>query len=190
MDLDDTVKDTERYIRRVMQSNGASVPKIGTIYRWINTDRDLFIQEVLSNHEVIPYRLGARDGLNILSTEYQIVLCSGYSYEEEKRSKENFANSIGKEIILCDMGKSFSKKEVDMGGGILVDDDSEILLECNADVKFEMHNIYKFDFLAERDERTSIVDWFSLVDILMGTTQEMIGTKYNEKLGRSLYQGI
>lgn len=190
LDIDDTLKDTERYIRRLMFCNGIKTPSIGTVYRWINTDKDLFILEVMSNYNVIPYRLGARDGINLLSTEYNIVLCSGYYYEEERRSKESFANSIGKELILCDMNKGFTKSSVDMSGGILVDDNSEILLTSNADVKFEMYNKYVFELTAERDERTTLVDWFSLVEILMGYSKSSDGEKINEELRGFIHQRV
>ena len=182
MDLDDTVKDTERYIRRVMQCNGVKPPTVGSVYLLIDSENDSLVKESLCNYDVIPFKQGARNAINLLSTEYEIVFCSGCRYEEEKEGKKKLAEELGKELILCS-GDQWDKSHVDMRGSIFVDDRSDILIRSNADKKFEMFNPYYFCLTSERDDRTSIVDWFSLVDILMGA-------QVNEELRRTFCQGI
>lgn len=184
MDLDDTVKDTERYIRRLMQCNGAPVPAVGSVYNYIGTEHDILIREVLCNYDVIPFRQGAKNALDLLSTEYDIVFCSACCFPGEAEGKKKLAKELGKELILCS-GDQWDKSHVDMSGCIFVDDRSDILIKSNASKKFELFNPYFFSLTAERDCVTDVVDWFSLTDILMG-----METQSNEELRRVICSRI
>lgn len=196
LDLDDTVKDTERYIRRVLASNGIDSCGAGSIYNYINsgTVEDSLIRECLYDWNVIPFKDCALNGIKLLQTEYDVIFCTAYTFNKEAQMKKALAKSLGCEIILCDDGNRY-KDKVDMSGGIFVDDRADILIRSNADIKFELYSPYYFDGYAERDDRTLIVDWYSLVDILMNKgintaeESEKGGILY-EKFGRLLCAGV
>ena len=189
LDLDDTVKDTERYIRRVLESNNVKPKASGSIYNYINTDtiENYFIKECFHDWGVIPFKVCALNGIKLLKTEYNIIFCSAYTYKEEANAKRSLAKSLGCEIILCGDGNRY-KDKIDMSGGIFVDDRSDILIRSNAEDKFELYNPYFFDGYAERDDKTLLVDWYSLIDILMGKSDSDIekGDVLDEKFGRLL----
>ena len=182
LDLDDTVKDSEKYIRRYMKLNGFPSPRSGSVYKLIYTNWGEVVTDIFDNWDVIPFKPGALDGISLLSTEYEVVFCSGYHSEREYECKLNFASTMGKEIILCGRDQ-WDKSHVDMRGGIFVDDRTDILYLSNADRKFEMYNPYTFNLYDKRDCKTTVVDWFSLTDILMEA-------KVNEDLRRCFYKGV
>lgn len=202
LDLDDTVKDTERYIRRVLQSNGIQLAGYqGSIYYLMNTDTlaGSLVSECLKEWEVIPFKSCAYNAIKLLQTEYNIVFCSSYTFQREAEMKRVFAKAMGCDIILCGEEHRF-KDHVDMSQATFIDDRSDILLRSNAKAKFELLNPYFFDSCAERDDKTLLVDWYSLVDILMGKgiNQEEIdkdlevleGGSSIEKLRGLLCQGV
>lgn len=165
VDIDDTVKDTERYIRRVMRSNGISCPKTGTIYSKIGTPEGSIIEEVLCNHDAIPFKESAKSSLELLFTEYNVVFYSHYHFQKEKECKYKLAKLFKRPIILEEFSDS---KSVDMSDAYFVDDRNEVLMSSNAERKFELYSPYMFDMTHERDKDTLIVDWYSLTNILMG----------------------
>ena len=169
LDLDDTVKDTERYIRKVLSSNGVCVSDSGSVYRFIKDDSVIgsMVCECLKDWGAIPLIDGVYPILKLLQTEYNVVFCSAYVFEEEARAKKTFANSLSCEIILCGEDNKY-KDKIDMSGAIFVDDRSDILIRSKADKKYEIFNPYIFDKYDDRDDRTLVVDWYSLADILLG----------------------
>lgn len=196
LDLDDTVKDTERYIRKVFASNGLQYDAPGSIYRYINsgTVEDSLIRECFYDWNVIPFKDCALNGIKLLQTEYDVIFCTTYTFNKEAQMKKSLAKTLGCDIILCGDGNRY-KDKVDMSGGIFVDDRADILLRSNADIKFELYSPYYFDGYAERDDKTLIVDWYSLIDILMNKgidTAEVDkkGGILYEKFGRLLCAGV
>lgn len=191
LDLDDTVKDTERYIRRVLQTNGVDTSGyVGSIYPLVSTDTfaGSLVCECLKEWDAIPFKSCALNGLKLLKTEYNIVFCSAYTFGKEAELKEAFAKKMRCDIILCGEENRF-KDNVDMSDSIFIDDRSDILIRSNAKVKYEILNPYFFDIYAERDDRTLLVDWYYLVDILMskGIT---IGGNTIEKFRGMLCKGV
>lgn len=171
LDLDDTVKDTERYIRRVLVSNGAKLASLtgrDSIYLLLHSDlyEGKVVRECLKEWDIIPFKSCAYNVIQLLKTEYNVVFCSAYTFEEEAECKRSFARSMGCDIILCDKSCS-DKSHVDMSGAIFIDDRSDILAKSNADEKYELYSPYFFDIYAERDLKTKVVDWYSLASILM-----------------------
>lgn len=193
MDLDDTVKDTERYIRRVLASNGVDVNKVkGTIYNMFFTGFSLegiLARDCVKNWSVVPFKEGAMDCLRLLMSEYKVIFVSAYTFESEAKDKLEFAKSVGCDIILCDNKTHPFKNHIDMSDGIFIDDRQDVVLLSNSPKKFEMFNPYTIDFSAERDDRTTIADWHMIIDDLMyGGLDERI--RLNENFRGVFYKGI
>ena len=191
IDLDDTVKDTEKYIRKVLSLNGVNEKEIvGTVYRLIDsgTLAGSLVEDCLNEWGVIPFKSCAYNAIKLLQTEYKIIFCSAYSFNREARAKKAFAKAMGCDILLC--GKGFNYKDhIDMSDGIFIDDRSDILIRSNAVAKFELFNPYIFNVYDERDDKTTVIDWYSLVNILLPkSTQE--GGILLEKFGGLLCQGV
>lgn len=185
VDLDDTVKDTERYIRRVIESNCGSLLKgILSVYELMEYE-NMYIKEVLSHYDAIPYKDGAKNSLDLLSTEYEIEFCSCYTYAEEAESKLAYAKSMGKKIHLVSYSECPDKSCIDMSGGIIVDDKPYVLNASKADRKFELLNRYTYNVNDERDASIEVVNWYSLVDKLMGGVDSI-----DEDIRRYVCQGI
>lgn len=183
IDLDDTVKETSRYLDKVIKSNKLPLGEKNKLYSIIS--EDFFVREVLCNWGVIPFCSGAINSLKLLETEYEIVFCSKYMFEDEARQKKEFANFMGKELYLFPTSSDLDKSSMDMSGGILIDDNLDVLLNSNADSLYEMYNDFKgIDILKPRPENCSVVTWYSLVDTLLGGSEE------NENTRRVVYQGV
>ena len=182
LDLDDTYKDTERYLRHIIRANGLPLPGNNmTVYALYSNPRYAHIFDmVFSNYHVIPELEGAKDNLKLLDTEYEIVFCSGCTTEEEGRSKRKLADKMGKEIILCS-GDRADKSHVDMSGSIFVDDRPDILAKSNAEQRIQMYNPYMSDSILDCGGDMLVLDWSMLVDILMEV-------KPNEDLKRSILE--
>lgn len=165
VDLDDTFVDTERYLRKICESNGLKVPKYETIYTLYGVDGyKPYFDMVFNNYFVIPKKQGVIENINLLETEYDIVFCTFCTTKEEKVAKKKFAESMGKDIILCE-GDDFDKSSIDMSGGILIDDSIDVLKASNADKKLQMYN--EFTYTQILKDCSLVVDWFDIVDQLM-----------------------
>lgn len=161
LDIDDTVLDTENFIRMVL--GGRWLDHKGLVYgeyRNMSSDELLKVYRVFNDYSSIPFIVGAEDGLRILATEYDIVFCSSYYTDVEKRSKEEWANSLGIPIILC---KGFTKSNINMDEAVLVDNDTRNLNDSNASKKVCLYHKYSFD---EFDGGDVVFNWFDLVDRL------------------------
>lgn len=165
VDLDDTFLDTERYLRKILKSNGLKVPKYDTAYTlYGNEEYKQYFDMVFSNYLIIPKKLGVKENIKLLETEYDVVFCSYCTTQSEKEAKKKWADSIGKEIILCE-GDDFNKSSVDMSGGIIIDDNIEVLSASNADKKLQMYNEYTYERTAKNSHL--VIDWFDVADQLM-----------------------
>ena len=167
LDLDDTYKDTERYLRSVLKANSLAIPKQGTVYRF-HLDimyKDIF-EMVFSDYSVIPNKEGAEENLRILETEYEIIFCSSYTTDSEKCAKQSYADGLGKEIILCG-GSQWDKSHVNMLGESFIDDNARILALSNATKKIQMYNPYSCVGLRDYSGDPLVLDWFSALDHLV-----------------------
>lgn len=165
VDLDDTFVDTERYLRRILESNGLKVPKYETVYTLYGEEAyKPYFDMVFNNYFVIPKKQGVNENIKLLETEYNIVFCSYCTTKNEKIAKKRFAESLNKEIILCE-GEDFDKSNVDMSGGILIDDNLDVLASSNADKKLQMYN--EFTYRQGINGCPLVIDWFDVVDQLM-----------------------
>lgn len=167
LDLDDTYKDTERYLRSVLKANSLAIPKQGTAY---SLYRDIMYKDifemVFSDYSVIPNKEGVEENLKIVETEYEIILCSSYTTDIEKCAKQSYADGLGKEIILCG-GSQWDKSHVNMLGESFIDDNAEILALSNATKKIQMYNPYSCVSLKGYSGDTLVLDWFEALDQLV-----------------------
>lgn len=199
LDLDDTVKETERYIRRVISSNGIRLKpnfygkNCDSVYLYVGSDtrEGMIVTECLKNWNIIPFKASAINSIKLLKTEYEIIFCTAYCFGEEAEWKKAFAKSMGCNIILCGE-ECMLKDSVDMQGCIFVDDRHDILLRSNAEDRYELFNPYYFDFhgYVEREDNIGLVDWYSLVDTLMGKCDKSEGGRDFENIRGMLCQGV
>lgn len=190
MDLDDTVKATDRYIHSFLKSNGYGDIK-GSVYNQLGEKGCLYsdqVKYILDNWSIIPMMDGAYNGLKLLSTEYKIVFVSSYGSKMEVKHKKNFAKIMNCELVLVE---SFMDKSiVNMSNGVFVDDRLDILLTTNATVKYEMYNEYRYGLYPHtaRGNITVVSDWYSLVDQLMDDSERVY--RNYENLRRAICSGI
>ena len=174
LDLDDTLLDTEAYIRFILGIRGIGVPKdleYGTIY----TSKDKRVKDLFkvifdNDYDAVPWKMGAKECFRLLETEYEIIFVSSCSTKDEEVSKKKFADKLGKKIILCS-GDKWDKSHVDMLDGIFIEDNLDVLMGTNAAVKIQMYNPYRFHLsecnpiCPERD--LLVTNWFQILDYLM-----------------------
>lgn len=181
MDLDDTYKDTETYLRCILKNYGIKIPETMSVYALYDIPQYRgYIEEVFGDYENIPNMIGARENFKLLQTEYKIIFCSSCNSEQEAIGKKKFAESLNKEIILCS-GKQWDKSHVDMSGGVFIDDNKDILNKSNASVKIQMFNPYSYSGIANGSYLAT--NWYTVSDLLMEVN-------VNEKLRGSFCQGI
>ena len=183
VDLDDTYKDTERYLRQVIRANGLAIPQYGTVYSMYLDImyRDIF-EVVFSDYSVIPNKEGVDENLKILETEYEIIFCSSYTTDIEKRAKQSYSDNLGKEIILCG-GTQWDKSYVNMSGASFIDDDAGILCLSNAKKKIQMYNPYKRGDLKDYRGDTLVLNWFEALD-------KLVEVNVDEQLRERFCKGI
>lgn len=173
MDLDDTFFNTEYYIRAVLKNNGLpiSVPCVYTLRSFKEGDvYHEIIEGIMNHYDSIPIKEGAINSLRLLGTEYNIKLCSSYYSEGEKKSKQEYADSIGREIILVP-SEDVGKTSVDMSEGICIDDSLDVISECNAKYKIQMLNKYVARNMSYKDYLIGDAfaeNFYDVVDILLG----------------------
>lgn len=189
LDIDDTYKNTESYWRRVLKSQGVKVPlQKSSIYSLLLLDgdniyRDIF-EEVTSDYSVIPERAGAKDGLKLLRTEYEVILFSSCYSLKQREAKLRLAESLGLDCILVDTGVNYEDKaNILMSEGILVDDRKKVLELANVNKKVQLYNKYQFHDEGLAEGCTFVKDWFELTDLLMGVSSD-------DKLREYICEGV
>lgn len=161
LDIDDTLLDTEGYIRRNLIGGR---PFTGSIYT-LGTSR-LNGYFCPNNYKKIPFKEGALDVLKILSQDYEIILASCCRTVEESISKRNLARSLGKRVILC---RGNDKSNIDMNGAIFIDDRSDILASSNASYKIRMYNAYTEGYQLPLKTCDLVHSWYGILDLLENT---------------------
>lgn len=182
LDLDDTYLDTDVYIRKVLKENGVSKELWGIqddIYVLLNNPKckDI-IQSCMSNYSVIPTKIGAKESLQVLKTEYKVIFVtsvfSGYEFEAKKK----FFKNICVPYIIVGSNKSC----VNMKDATFIDDHLIHLNQSNASTKvfffnqFEMNPQISTGIL--RKEYKVVKDWFELTDFLMSGGEDFELRKY------------
>lgn len=164
VDIDDTLLDTTTCLLNTIRGHMLPVTP-DKLYGYMTQDNmyGTLIRERMSNYLSIPFMSGAETALNLLMSEYNVVLYSGFHLECEKIAKKRFANHMGLPIVQV-FGRF--KGNLDMQGSIYIDNDPEVMLKSNADVKYEIFDANFPNFFNERDDRTVVCDWFSLIDML------------------------
>jgi len=168
LDIDDTVLDTENYVKKVLGG------------KWSNLDSSIYleygnmseyeldkIKDVFSNYYEIPYISGAEEGISELQEEFDVVFCSTYWNDYEKRSKQIWADLLGIRAILCE---GYTKGNVDMSDAVFVDDGTRNLNSSNAAMKvcfFQKNNSLEI-----RGGTYVVYNWEGLLDILCGENRE------------------
>lgn len=188
VDLDDTVKDTQKYARLMWRSQkGTEYPEGRSIYNEILYGDTDFMKGILVDYESIPFKEGALDGIRLLKySGYDVVLHSAYSYFGEAVAKRWLADKLDCDLVL--RMNTDEDLPVDMSGSLFVDDRSDVLIKSNADKKYEMFDPWYFDIRAERDDRTEIVgNWSDLCDRLIGVK---LGGDSLEVLGGAVRKGV
>lgn len=177
LDMDDTLVDTEVYLRKVLRANGYSCPKYETVYTMYGLESvNHIFKEVLSDYSAIPKKVGAEECIRVLETEYELVFLSCYSTEYEKKAKENLALQLNKDIILCEGFKG--KDTVDINGGILLDDTPRNLLFSGLPSKdqYLMYNPYALDRQGIRDyaefKGNVVTSWYDFTDKVMEVEED------------------
>lgn len=136
LDIDDTVLQTDLYLKRVLEMEGIPLSRSDFSYRYVGKYDDL-LEYGLSDYTKIPFISGAKGCISSLSRVYdKVVFVSCYTYEREKFAKEVWAKLIGVPLILCNGNKHL----LDMHDGVLVDDRSDTLVRSNAIFKYNFYN--------------------------------------------------
>lgn len=175
LDLDDTYLDTEEYIRSMLSANGFNIGTASVYSDYIRGFASSLYKEILSDYSCIPKKVGADECLDIIKTEYDVVFLSCYTTNEEKIAKESFAKDCNTEIILC---KDFDKSFVNMGNGIMFDDNPHHLIYSGLPSKnqFMMYNPYALDEDGMNDlrkfEGKIVLDWYDFTDSVMGVDED------------------
>lgn len=177
LDLDDTFLDTDRFIRYMLKRNGVSEELVNInddIYVLSNHPecRDI-IEFVTSNYSIIPKKVGAKESLKILKTEYDVIFVTASCREAEYKSKEALLIGMGVPYIITGSDKT----SVDMTGGIQVDDHLIHLNQSNAETKIFFYNKYEMipnvsTGTLEKGYKVA-KDWFQLTDILMSGGEDI-----------------
>lgn len=164
LDVDDTIFDTKGYIRELLGGEWLTDSRI--IYSCYEdmTFRELNkVITVFSNYNKVPFKIGAYDGLNILKSKYDVVLCSSYKYSCEYKAKEAIAKRLNTPIILCG-GKNWDKSHIDMSDSVFVDNNTRILNLSNASRKVCFYQ--QGNLVEEFRDGDIVFNWSELLDKL------------------------
>lgn len=196
LDIDDTLLDTEKYLRLLLKNNFISCPENSSVYE-LRGDvmAGCIVEEMLSSegYEVIPFVNGGEDGIELLKSEYEVVLVSDVVTSDEGVGKTNLAKRLGCDIILTGDAMGRSKSDIDMSDGVFVDNMPSNLFASNAKRRILMFSEYDLCYPSERqcfsrmlreDSVTVIGDFYDLVDLLIGVDES------DAELRERVYQGI
>lgn len=198
LDLDDTVKDTEKYIRRILKEEFHDIPDVKSVY-FLNPSvvEDKYkksaeaywevMREIFENYEVVPETPGATDCINILASEYDVIFCSSCCTDGEEKAKKKFADLYKRDIIIC--REDYTKSGVDMSGAIQVDDSIVSLSSTNAEQKIQILNPYLAKGLTYSQYLVGdhlAVNLPDVVDYLNGGKTDVKSTEFR----RTIYKGI
>lgn len=166
LDLDDTVFDTENYIKSKL--GGKWVNYDGLIYTAtenMSYKEKCIVKYMLTNYEDTPMMYRAKESIEILKEKFDIILCTSCSYENEKYAKYKIANKLGLPIILCS-GDNWDKSKVDMSNGVFVENNTRILNKSNASRKICFYQ--RNNYVEELVYGDVVYNWYELLNILIG----------------------
>lgn len=175
VDLDDTFLNTEMYLRMVLKANDIKVEAGKTAYDYMD---DVVVKELLDmiykDYSVIPELPGAKESLDILKCDYDIVFTSSCFSEEERDAKERYFSSKGIEYVLVMGTYDLSSYIKDSEKNLIVNDKSVVLENsgicpintyCLWNQRTSEKNIQ--EYLSSGG--TVVFDWYELCDQIMGT---------------------
>ena len=176
LDLDDTYLDTDNYIRKVLKENGVS-KKLWGINDYIyvladNPDCKDIIKSCMSNYTEIPTKVGAKESLQLLRTEYNVVFVTSIFSYDEMEAKKELLQSMKVPFIFVGSRKNC----VNMRGQVFVDNHLTHLKQSNAATKIFFYN--EFEESIPREEYMITKDWFELTDLLMSGGEDFELRKY------------
>lgn len=167
LDIDDTLVDTESYLRlRLRYILGSDVvSKYDSIYNLMTDDEVAkeICRKELSDYRNIPFLPFAEECIGVLKNDYNIILCSNYTFEEERCAKLLLAERLGVSSSLIRYAPNMGKSSVDMSDGILVDNDTRVLASSNAKRKVRVRGYGLKDIWGGEE----VEDCFELMAVLM-----------------------
>lgn len=167
LDIDDTLVDTESYLRlRLRYILGSNVVgKYDNIYNLMLDDEvaNGICRKELSDYRNIPFLPFAEECISVLKSDYDIILCSNYTFDEERCAKLLLADRLGVSSSLIRYTPNMGKAEVNMSDGILVDNDVRILANSNAKRKIRVRGYGLKDIWGGEE----VEDCFELMAVLM-----------------------
>lgn len=164
LDLDDTVFDTENFLRKKL--GGSWLQYEGLLYEAyeeMDFSELVKVLSVFKDYRKIPLVNGAKEGLNILKDYYNIIFCSSYHLDPEKKSKQMIADLMGFDLILCG-GDDWDKSHIDMSKGVFVDDNTRLLNKSNASKKVCFYK--RFNMVEEFKDGKIVFSWAELLEEL------------------------
>lgn len=167
LDIDDTLVDTESYLRlRLRYILGSDVvSKYDSIYNLMVNDKiaNEICRKELSDYRNIPFLPFAEECISVLKNDYSIILYSNYTFEEERSAKLLLADRLGVSSSLTQYDTGMGKSRVDISDGILVDNDTKVLVNSNAKRKIRVRGYGLKDIWCGEE----VEDCFELMAVLM-----------------------
>lgn len=164
IDMDGVIKNTEKYIKRVLKANRVFCPESLPLFLLKNLDGDYdsYIKSVYCNYSSVPNVEGALENIKLIQTEYSIVFFSYVNSFEEEIGKREFAKNFNKKCVILESKQNISS--IDLSKDILVSDNVFLLSDSNANKRIQFSNSKEI-LLCENADYAK--DWYDLVDILM-----------------------
>lgn len=169
MDLDDTILDTEGYIRKVLGKRNPfwMAYRDSTIYEVVDkfTPQEVYdYLSIMTDYSRIPYMYGARKGLDLLKNKYNIVIVTSCSpIQGEEVAKIKWGQENGYQVIIC-KGDNWRKDKIDMRGGVFVDNNTRNIKISSASLKIAYYQKWS----TEEDYKGIVVrSWNQLLKELL-----------------------
>ena len=167
LDIDDVLFDTENHLRRKLGGEWSSYNGLlYEAYKDMSFDELAIILGVFSNYKRIPFIKGARRGLEKLREKYNVILCSSFCFDVERKAKVEVAEILGLPLILCG-GESWYKDGIDMSSGIIVDDNTRIVNLSNASKKVHYYKYGNMVEVLDKSKGVTVFDWSELLNMLL-----------------------
>ena len=165
LDVDDTLLDTEGYIKSVLGGKWLREDRlIYSCYSQMQPEEMSKVITAFSDYTKIPFKSGAKEGLEALKKNFDVVLCSSYVHNCEYEAKKVLAEKLGLPIILCG-GANWDKSHINMSGSVFVDNNTRLLNLSNADKKVCFYQ--RGNMVQEFTDGAIVFDWFELMDELL-----------------------
>lgn len=163
LDLDDVVLETSKAYKEVsdyLKRNKES-------FELSNNIEESTVAYILHNYSKVKVSSSFVEVLPLLKERFDLVFVSMYVSEEELAYKQYLARLFGAEPVFLDSSLHHDKSEVDMEGGVFVDDRVDMLATSNASTKVLFSNLTDLVFNAKYSKRFKLVySWAYLCSVL------------------------